>query len=129
METNVKIDSSIFQISFDDINKSLSDKDYIQFLFEKFKNINAQRFPNDRIKQEIRKYNNRIVGSCPYCGDSMKSSHKHRGNIILTGKFANYFKCFNCGIFKRVDYFLKDYQIDVNLDTINYIEQGVKDFS
>lgn len=129
METYVKINNSNFQFSIDDIDKSLSHENYLQFIFEKFQDINLQRFPNDKNKQQIRKYKDRIVGSCPYCGDSMKSSHKHRGNIILSGKFINYYKCFNCGIFKRIDYFLKDYKIDVNLDTINYISNNLTDFS
>ena len=112
-----------------DIDETISHEQYVEFLYESFIKITKDRFPNDRIKQQVRKYKTRIVGSCPVCGDSMKSSHKHRGNIILTGKFTNYYKCFNCGIFKRIDYFLKDYHIDIDLSIINYISAQIQDFS
>ena len=105
-----------------DIDETISHEQYVEFLYESFIKITKDRFPNDRIKQQVRKYKTRIVGSCPVCGDSMKSSHKHRGNIILTGKFTNYYKCFNCGIFKRIDYFLKDYHIDIDLSIKNSIK-------
>jgi hypothetical protein len=59
----------------------------------------------------------------------MKSSYKKRGNFILKGKFTNYFKCFNCGIFKRIDHFFKDYKINLDLSIINYIANNLTDFS
>jgi hypothetical protein len=82
----------IVSIEFEniDIDKSISYEQYVEFLYKSFEKINKERFPNDKNKQRIRKYKDRIVGSCPICGDSMKSSHKHRGNIILHGKFINY---------------------------------------
>jgi len=128
MEKNVNVilDSSF---NIDQSEKIISNDEYINFLVNSFKKINEERFSNDLIKQRIRKHKDRITGSCPVCGDSMKSSWKQRGNIILTGKFANYYKCFNCGLFKRVDYFLKDYHIDINLDMIDHISNGLVDFS
>ena len=45
--------------------------------------------------------------SCCYCGDSLKNSRKTRGNIYF--KNHNYmFKCFNCGISKSIQDFIKD---------------------
>jgi hypothetical protein len=59
----------------------------------------------------------------------MQSSYKKRGNFILEGKHRNYYKCFNCGIFKRTDLFFKDFKVDLQLDIINYISENLGNFS
>ena len=126
--TNVVYDSSTF-FDFEDLDKTIPKDQFIDFLFTSFERISQHRFPNDKIKQKVRKHKDRITGSCPYCGDSMTISWKQRGNIILEGKHRNYYKCFNCGNFKRVDHFLKDFKINMNLDVINYIANNKGDFS
>lgn len=45
--------------------------------------------------------------SCPYCGDSSKNRRKKRGFIF---KYKNnyFYKCHNCSVSKKFEYFLKD---------------------
>ena len=61
--------------------------------------------------------------------DSMKSNHKKRGNFILSGKFVNFYKCHNCDEFKRIDQFFNDFKVNLDLSVINYIANGIEDFS
>jgi hypothetical protein len=119
-------------IGFDqnfDLNKSLNNEEYKDFIFFNIENILKKRFKEDSQKQKIVLHKDRISFSCPICGDSMQNSWKQRGNIILEGKHRNHYKCFNCGVFKKVDDFLKDFNVDVGLDVINYINQFKSDFT
>lgn len=110
------------------IDKSLSPDEYRGRILNHLEPLLRQRFQNHPGKQKIHPHTDRITFACPYCGDSMQSTYKKRGNIILSGKFAGYFKCFNCGTFKSVDAFLKDYKIDLQLDLINYLSSTKGDF-
>jgi len=112
----------------DSLDKSLSPDEYKGRIISYLEPLLRQRFPNNPGKQKIRTHIDRITISCPYCGDSMQSDHKKRGNIILKGKFAGYYKCHNCFIFKDVNSFLKDYRIDPELDLINYLSESKSDF-
>lgn len=112
-----------------DIDKSVSGEEYVERIETLLRGVLADRFPNNVVKQQIKPHRDRINFSCPYCGDSMQSSYKKRGNIILEGKHRNFYKCFNCGEFKRVDHFFRDYKIDLELDVINYISKNLGDFS
>lgn len=112
----------------DSIDKSLSPDEYRGRILNHLVPLLQRRFPGEPAKQKPYPHTDRITFSCPYCGDSMQSSHKKRGNIILSGKFAGYFKCFNCAIFKSVDSFLKDYNVDLQLDLINYLSSTKGDF-
>jgi len=112
----------------DSIDKSLSPDEYRGRILSHLVLILQKRFPGDPSKQKPYPHTDRITFSCPYCGDSMQSSYKKRGNIILSGKFAGYFKCFNCGTFKGADSFLKDYNVDFQLDLINYLSSSKGDF-
>jgi hypothetical protein len=125
---NTVIDTSTF-FNFDELEKTLSQEQFLEVLRSNFERISRSRFPSDPIKQKVREHKNkRITGSCPYCGDSMQTSWKQRGNIILEGKHKYYYKCFNCGEFKRVDQFFKDFKIDLSLDVISYISNNKGDF-
>lgn len=112
-----------------DIDKSVSIEEYISNVVSLAEQILESRFPNDKVKQQIKVHRDRINFACPYCGDSMQSSHKKRGNIILEGKHRNFYKCFNCGEFTRVDKFFKDYNIRLDLGIINYIGDNLGNFS
>jgi len=112
-----------------DIDKSLSKDDYIEKIVTLLKPILQHNFQNDLIKQQIRIHKDRINFACVYCNDSVQSSHKKRGNIILEGKHKNYFKCHNCGIFKNIPDFFKDLKIDLELDVINYISNNLGNFN
>lgn len=129
MEKNVNIKINDV-IDLNELDKSSTDEEYINFLVNAFEEINKKRFPDDISKQKIRIHkNSRINGCCPICGDSMQSSHKRRGNIILTGKFKNYYKCFNCNAFMPISKFLREFNISLDLATINHITKESSDFS
>ena len=125
-ESSITFDSSLF----DTIDKSISPEDFKLKILELLPPILEKRFLGNKIKQQIRPHTDRITFSCPYCGDSMETDWKQRGNIILkANKYKNHFKCFNCGTFKRVDEFFEDFNINLQLDVINYVIQNQGDFS
>lgn len=109
--------------------KDMSSEEFERILVSSIQKIVDQRFPENPLKRKVRIHKNkRITFSCPVCGDSMQSAWKQRGNIILEGKHKYYMKCFNCGEFKRVDQFFKDFKIDLSLDVISYISNNKGDF-
>jgi len=108
----------------EDLDKTLSFDEYKSSVGELFHKILLKRFPNEVQKQRIQPHVDRITGACPYCGDSTQNLSKKRGNIILKGKFAGHYKCFNCGTFKDVDKFLKDFKIDAKLDLVNFLSES-----
>jgi predicted RNA-binding Zn-ribbon protein involved in translation (DUF1610 family) len=110
------------------LDRSFSPEEYKGHIIHNLESLLRQRFPNSPGKQKIHPHTDRVTFSCPYCGDSMESDHKKRGNIILKGKFAGFYKCFNCGIFKPVSAFLKDYKIDAELELVNYLSSTKLDF-
>lgn len=112
----------------ENIDKNLSSEEFKTRAFQYFEDIVKKEFVGYPGKQKIHLHTDRITGSCPYCRDSMQSEYKHRGNIILSGKFAGYYKCFNCGVFRSVSSFFKDYKIDLQLDFINYLSSTKSDF-
>lgn len=131
MEKDTKIEkemdasSSLFFLNeLDNIDVSINSSEYRSKLKEDLQIILNKIFPNDHSKRQIKESYNRISCACPYCGDSYGDIHKKRGNFILSGKYANYFKCFNCGEFKRIDTFFKDYNMDLDLSMINYIHDN-----
>lgn len=115
--------------SLSDIDASLSDDEYKDRLISLLQPILDQKFSNNVAKQKIRVHKDRISCACPYCDDSMKSDYKKRGNIILKGKFAAFYKCFNCGVFKKINKFFEDFKTDLDLATINHIAKESSDFS
>ena len=130
MQSNVDITKGLsFDSSLSSIDATVTSVEYKERLLTLLQPILEQRFPGNTGKQRIRPYKDRISFACPYCGDSMKSNHKKRGNFILQGKFANFFKCHNCDEFKRIDRFFNDFKTTLDLDIINYIAKGIEDFS
>lgn len=88
-------------------------------LFEKSKSI-LQKILNHRFgnseKSEIYDKNSRLNFACPYCGDSHEDSRKKRGNLYYGNSF--YYKCYNCGVYRSVDSFFKDFKENLNPDEI-----------
>ena len=132
METNLNkvlgemgFDSSLH----DTIDSQLTSQEYKERLTKLLQPILDQRFPGTPPKRQILPKHDRINFACPYCGDSMKSDYAKRGNFILGGKHRNYFKCFNCGEFKRIDWFFRDYKTELKLDAVNYMMDNLGDFS
>jgi hypothetical protein len=58
----------------------------------------------------------------------MHNPYAKRGNFILKGKFRNFYKCHNCGEFKKIDRFFKDFGKELELRIINYISETINDF-
>lgn len=58
-------------------------------------------------KQEANHLGKRINFSCPYCGDSKKNTRRKRGNYYPS---YSLYKCYNCGIIKNGETFLKDFK-------------------
>lgn len=112
----------------DSLDKSLSPEEYKGHILHNLESLLRQRFSNNPAKQKIHPHTDRVTFSCPYCGDSMQSDYKKRGNVILKGKFAGYYKCFNCGVFKPVTEFLADYKINAELELVNYLSSTKTDF-
>ena len=129
MEKNTENDVSIMFESNVDLDKTLSYEEYTERLQQLLQSILDKTFPGNKGKQEIRVYNDRISFACPYCMDSMQSNYKKRGNFILNKKYAGFYKCHNCGIFKRIDHFFKDFKIELKLDAINFIAENQGDFN
>ncbi len=129
MKPNVDILKGMsYNSSLSDIDATVSFEEYKGRLISSLQDILNRTFPENRVKQQIREYKDRINFSCPYCGDSVKNHYKKRGNFILIGKYAGYFKCHNCGIAKRIDLFFNDFKVNLDLNTINYISSIIKDF-
>jgi hypothetical protein len=82
--------------------------------------ISLQSILNNRFdhyeKRTIDPKHGRLNFACPYCGDSYQDSHKKRGNIYTDKGF--YFKCYNCGKYRGILGFLRDFKIDVSADEI-----------
>jgi len=115
--------------SLSNIDDVVSEEEYKEQLVSLLQPILNNRFPGNIGKQRIRVYKDRINFACTYCGDSMHNNYKKRGNFILLGKYAHFYKCHNCGISKRIDQFFSEHKINLNLSIINYIAKGVEDFS
>lgn len=113
-------DTSI--INENSLSSSMKREEYINFLMDKIKSILIKVFPDEPAKQQVYRKRDRLNFACPYCRDSLSNKYAKRGNIILTGKFANHYKCFNCGEYKSVIKFLSDFDIESNLSLINYVK-------
>jgi len=130
MQTNIDVMKGIsFDSSLSNIDASVTPEEYRMCLTSLLQPILDKTFQNNKGKTKIRPYRDRLSFACPYCMDSMKSDYKKRGNFILLGRHSNYFKCFNCGQFRRIDKFFEDFHVTLNLNVINYIANGIEDFS
>lgn len=130
---NNNILNNIGEVNFDsslhiDLDKSLNYTEYVESLVSLVEPIIRQRFHDCAPKQEVYPHHDRVAFACPYCGDSTKNFYAKRGNFILSGKYANHFKCHNCGEFKRIDKFFKEFNVSMKLDAINYMSQNLGDF-
>ena len=121
----MNFDSSLFNA----IDSKLSTVEFKESLINLLQPILLERFPNSLQKQKIQPHHDRVACACPYCGDSMKLAHAKRGNFILIGKHTGFYKCHNCGEFKRIDKFFEDYNVILKLDAINYLVDNLGNFN
>lgn len=119
----------VFDSSLSSSSNNISLPEYKEKIISLVKPILLRRFPDQYSKQTPRSYKDRISIACTYCGDSAKFPHKKRGNFILTGKHQNFYKCFNCGTFKRIDKFFEDNNVSLDLNVLDYIIENQGQFS
>ena len=63
---------------------------------------------------------NRLNFACPYCGDSHDDAHKKRGNIYT---LTYYFKCYNCGKYRNLAQFLKDFKKELDANELMLVRE------
>lgn len=105
----------------------MSSEEFIEAIEHKLPSILQKAFPKEAEKRTIHKFHNRINFACPFCGDSSQfNSKKKRGNIILSGEFANRYKCFNCQTIMSIDDFFKDLDVDMSVSELSYVSEVKK---
>jgi predicted RNA-binding Zn-ribbon protein involved in translation (DUF1610 family) len=130
MDVNLKTGEMGFDSSlFDTLDSQLTQAEFKDHLIELVRPILQQRFTNEFPKQQVLAKHGRVNFACPYCGDSMKNSYAKRANFILDGKHKGFFKCHNCGEFKRIDHFFTDFKVQLRLDAVNYLTENLGNFS
>ncbi|MEG1363729.1 MAG: hypothetical protein RSC92_04800, partial [Clostridia bacterium] len=118
------IDNAFSNLDFD---ASVNDKEFIDVIINKLHNILNHTF-KDINKQTISVYKDRINFCCPFCNDSVSNNRKKRGNIILKGEHANHFKCFNCGEYYSLNRFFKEFNENLDLNVLNYLDKNKSNF-
>jgi hypothetical protein len=132
METNPN--KIIGEMGFDSslhnsLDAQLTPQEYQDYLRSILQPILDHRFPGTPAKRKSIVKHGRINFACPYCGDSAKSDYAKRGNFIMGGKYKGYFKCQNCGEFKKITTFFKDYKTELKLEAVNYAVENLGDFT
>lgn len=67
-------------------------------------------------KSRIEEKHMRLNFACPYCGDSHADTRKKRGNLYY-GK-SMFYKCYNCGKYRGVDNFLRDFAQELSTNEL-----------
>lgn len=120
MENN----TSIFNISKLEI-KNLSEDEFYNETTSKLNDILKHEFKTEPLKQRIKKTTDGLNFACPFCGDSATDQKKKRGHIILKGKWAGTYKCFNCGKFMKLHNFFKAFNAPMSLSAITYVSNNI----
>lgn len=108
-------------------NSSYSDVNFVEELKMKLSFILKKEFPGVVQKQSIREDMTGLNIACPYCGDSLANHSKKRGHLILKeSKWTGYYKCFNCNRFTTIPKFFKDFNKDLSLDGIMYVNDHIE---
>ena len=98
-----------------------TDTEFLNHTVIDLEDILKEAFPGDRERQKIIKTKNGLNFACPYCADSAFDSRKKRGWFLLTGKFAGHYKCFNCGKYTSIPNFFKNWNKEIDLNSIDYL--------
>jgi hypothetical protein len=101
--------------SFSENSKQVSVEDLLSTVKASLHSILHDRHSH-YAKREVLNKHGRLNFACPYCGDSTHDSHKKRGNIYISKGF--YFKCYNCGKFRGIEGFLRDFKVEMQADEI-----------
>ena len=112
--------ANLFDTSKLTINK-LSDKEFTSELSSRLTDILKNEFHDVPQKQNIKVTTSGINFACPFCGDSATDVNKKRAHIILSGKWAGTFKCFNCGKFMKIPNFFRAFNNPISLSALTYV--------
>lgn len=108
--------------------KSINNEEFRNELVHKVENILVKEFKEPN-KRKVKHLKDSINFACPYCGDSHNNTNKKRAHLILNGKFVNLFKCFNCGKCVSINTFFHDFNTELSLGSIDYINTHKADLS
>lgn len=100
-----------------------SDDEFVDEIRTRTQNILRRTFADSYQKQQIKTDASGLVIACPYCRDSATVQTKKRGHLLLKGKWAGYFKCFNCGTFVNIPKFMSDFGEDMSLSGVKYVQE------
>lgn len=104
-----------------------TDSEFLDEIRTRTQMIVRRRFPDSYQKQQVRQNTDGLVIACPYCGDSATVASKKRGHLLLKGKFAGYYKCFNCGAFVPIPKFMNEFNESLTLNGIKYVQDHKQD--
>lgn len=105
-----------------------SDSQFTDELKSKLTNILSKSFAGNTQKQSIKKEPNGFNIACPYCGDSATDSRKKRGHLSMKGKYAGFYKCYNCNKFCSIPKFFQDFENGLSVSGIKYVSEHKNDF-
>jgi hypothetical protein len=122
------VNESVFNFNIDTSSlttTNISSDEFNTEVYDKVQRILNAEFPDIYSKQYIKKTQTGFNFACPYCHDSASNTSKKRGNIVLSGKYAGHFKCFNCGKSVKLVKFFEDFKEPMSLNDITYIKNNL----
>lgn len=114
-QDNTKKERQSLSFSFSDKERSVSPEALLEKVKSSLQSILNERHSNYE-KREVHPKHGRLNFACPYCGDSTNDNYKKRGNIYINDGL--YFKCYNCGKYRGIQGFLRDFSISLDADEI-----------
>lgn len=124
MENNLL--NTDFKVNIDTSSLTDTNISSIQFdsdIREKLQGILDNEFKDSRLKRIIKKDSAGYKFACPFCHDSATDDNKKRGHIIMNGRFAGRYKCFNCGKSLNINQFFQYFKQDLSLADVSYINK------
>lgn len=109
--------------------EKISDKEFERNMYVNLQSILNGAFVESAEKRRIKTTSKGFVIACPYCGDSATDPRKKRGNMMLSGKYAGWYKCFNCGKMSKIQNFLRDFNKEMTMSELSYIKNYTFDAS
>ncbi len=112
---NFEKERAALSFSFSDTEKKVSPGALVLRVKESLQLILNERHEHWE-KREVHPKSGRLNFACPYCGDSHSDTRKKRGNIYLNDGL--YFKCYNCGKYRSISRFLRDFKKGLNSEEL-----------
>lgn len=105
--------------------KEITDTEFKTDIYVNLQTILQKVFPLEFEKQRIKNTTTGLNFACPFCHDSAINAHKKRGHLLLNGRYAGRFRCFNCGKSMKMTTFFNEFDNPLNLNDITYIKNHV----